>query len=202
MKVPIVITAPPPEFGELHASAEFTDPDIMDHDHTYVPGFSELRLARDRAIVEVMQGKRRPADVPTLPYNLRWVRNQSRDGKPDSRKVIRAGNRGYQAVTKQEHIGEGKLLKELPPGAKVEADGTILQGDTILMIAPADRVARNELQKQEKTRSAARRTEAGFAAAVAETGGRPMRSASPYINKELGQPVRAELNPKSKSKSE
>jgi hypothetical protein len=196
-----VNTEPPPEFGELHASAAFADPDIMDHDHTYVPGFSELRLARDRAIVEVMQGKRRAADVPTLPHNFRWARCQTRAGEPDNRKVIRAGNRGYKAVTMNE-VGEGKLLATLPPGAQTAADGTIRQGDTMLMVADAQRVARNELQKRAKTESAIRGSEAGFAAALAEAGGKPMKGASPYIKKELGQPVRAELNPKSKSKSE
>jgi hypothetical protein len=200
MKVPIVLTEPPPEFGELHASAEFADPNIMDHDHTYVPGFSELRLARDRAIIEVMQGKRRAADVPTLPYNFRWVRCQTKNGEPDNRKTIRAGNRGYRAITVDD-IGEGKLLPMLPPGAQKYGE-TIRQGDTILMVADAQRVARNELQKRAKTESAIRGSEAGFAAALAEAGGKPMKGASPYIKKELGQPVRAELNPKSKSKSE
>jgi hypothetical protein len=201
MKVPIILTEPPPEFGELHASAEFADPNIMDHDHTYVPGFSELRLARDRAIIEVMQGRRRAADVPTLPYNFRWVRSQTLAGKPDTRKMIQAGNRGYKMVTKDE-VGEGKLLATLPPGAEFNADGRVQQGDTVLMIADAQRVARNELQKRAKTESAIRGSEAGFAAALAEAGGKPMEGASPYIKKELGQPVRAELNPKSKSKSE
>ena len=52
----------------------------MDRDVTYVPGFSELRYARDAAILEVMRGKRRPQEVPTLPVNFRWARCQNKKG--------------------------------------------------------------------------------------------------------------------------
>jgi hypothetical protein len=52
----------------------------MDADLTYVPGFSELRLARDKAIVEVMQGRRRANEVPSLPMNFRWARFQNKKG--------------------------------------------------------------------------------------------------------------------------
>src|ERR1041385_732935 len=197
MKVPILNTEPPPEFGELSSSPEFLDPFGMDGDHTYVPGFSELRLARDRAILEVMQGKRKASDVPTLPHNFRWARFQDRKGEPDNRKVIRAGNRGYKAVTK-EQIGEGKLLRELPPGASLTTDGMVRQGDTILVVADAQRVARNQLLKRARTESATKGAEAGFAAALEAVGGRPMKGAAPYIEKVVGQPVRAELSPKPK----
>lgn len=197
MKVPILNTEPPPEFGELTSSPEFLEQSGMDGDLTYVPGFSELRLARDRAILEVMQGKRRAADVPTLPYNFRWARCQDKKGEPDNRKVVRAGNRGYKVITKDD-VGEGKLLKELPAGARMTADGMVRQGDTILMVATASRVARNEFAKRARTESATKGAEAGFAAALEAVGGRPVKGASPYISKEVGQPVRAELNPKPK----
>lgn len=201
MKVPIVITEPPPEFGELKESPEFFEASGMDRDLTYVPGFSELRFARDKAILDVMRGRKRASEVPTLPYNFRWARSQNREGKPDTRKVIRANNRGYRAVTVGD-IGEGKLLPDLPPGAEKMGDGTIRQGDTILMIADAQRVARNEFAKRARTESATKGAEAGFAAALESVGGRPMKGASPYIKKEVGQPVRAELNPKAKAKNE
>jgi hypothetical protein len=171
----------------------------MDQDLTYVPGFSELRFARDSAILEVMQGKRRANEVPTLPVNFRWARCQNKKGDPDNRKVIRAGNRGYRLVTKDQ-VGEGKLLKELPAGARWSGDGTVLQGDTVLMVADAERVARNEFQKRARTASATRGAEAGFAAALEAVGGKPSAGASPFINKEVGQRVRAELSPKTKAK--
>ena len=195
MKVPLIISTPPPEFGELTSTPEFRDPHGMDGDLTYVPGFSELRFARDQAILEVMQGKRRANEVPTLPVNFRWERCQNKKGDPDTRKVIQANNRGYQAVTKDQ-VGEGKMLKELPPGAQVAADGLIRQGDTVLMVADAQRVARNEFLKRARTESATKGAEAGFEAALQAVGGRPAKGASPYIQKEVGHPVRAELSPK------
>ena len=200
MKVPIIFTAPPPEFGELKESPDFRDTAAMNADLTYVPGFSEQRFARDAAINEVLQGKRRASEVPSLTVNFRWARCQNKKGDPDNRKVIRAGNRGYKAVTKDE-VGEGKLLPNLPAGARFTADGTIVQGDTVLMVAPADRVARNEFAKRARTESATKGAEAGFEAALQAVGGRPSKGASPYIQKEVGQRVRAELTPKPKVES-
>lgn len=197
MKVPIIFTEPPPEFGELTSTPEFYDQSAMNQDLTYVPGFSELRFARDKAIVEVMQGKRRASEVPSLPMNFRWSRCQNKKGEPDSRKVIRAGNRGYKAVTKDE-VGEGKLLRELPAGARFTADGTIQQGDTVLMVAPAERVARNEFLKRARTESATKGAEAGFESALEAVGGKAVRGAAPFIQKEIGPHVRAELTPKPK----
>lgn len=197
MKVPIIFSEPPPEFGELQQSAEFHDPQAMDRDFTYVPGWSELRRDRDRAIVEVLKGRRAAKDVPTLPVNLRWARCQNKKGEPDSRKVVRAGNRGYRAVTRDD-VGEGKLIADMPPGATWAADGTIRQGDVQLMIADAGRVARNELAKRAKTESATKGAEAGFEAALASLGGRPSKGAAPFIQKEVGQRVVAELTPKAK----
>lgn len=201
MKVPVIYSAPPPEFGELEGSAEFLDPNAMDQDHTYVPGFSELRVQRDKAIVEVLQGRRRMNEVPSLPVNFRWARFQNKKGEPDNRKVIRAGNRGYKIVTKDD-VGEGKLIPKLPAGATETADGQIRQGDTVLMVADAQRVARNELAKRARTESATKGAEAGFDAALKSMGARTVPGASPYIRKEVGNPVRAELNPKSKKSKE
>lgn len=195
MKVPIVFTTPPPEFGELTSSPEFLDQSAMNADLTYVPGFSELRFARDKAIVEVLQGRRSAKDVPTLPINFRWARCQNKKGESDNRKVIRAGNRGYKVVTKNE-VGEGRLLKDLPAGARFNAAGEIQQGDTVLMVADAQRVARNEFAKRARIESATKGAEAGFEAALEAAGGRITKGASPYIQKELGPHVRAELSPK------
>jgi hypothetical protein len=197
MKVPIIFSEPPPEFGELKESPEFHEQSGMNQDLTYVPGFSELRFARDKAIVEVLQGRRRASEVPTLPVNFRWARNQNKKGEADSRKVIRAGNRGYKAVTKDE-VGEGKLLPDLPAGARYAADGTIQQGDVVLMVATAQRVARNEFAKRARTESATKGAEAGFEAALEAVGGQRASGAAPFIQKEVGHRVRAELNPKPK----
>lgn len=199
LKVPLVISEPPPEFGELTSNPEFYNASGMDRDITYVPGFSELRYARDEAVLEVMRGRRRPQDVPTLPVNFRWARCQNKKGDPDTRKVIRHGNRGYRCVTK-EHVGEGKLIPELPAGASWSAAGTVQLGDTVLMVADADRVARNEFEKRARTASATRGAEAGFAAALEAVGGKPVAGAAPFIDKHVGQRTRAELSPKTKAK--
>jgi len=198
MKVPIIFSEPPPEFGELQSTPDFYDQSAMNQDLTYVPGFSEKRFARDKAIVEVLQGKRRANEVPSLDVNFRWARCQNKKGEPDSRKVIRAGNRGYKAVTKDQ-VGEGKLLPELPAGAQFTTDGQIRQGDTVLMVADAQRVARNEFAKRAKVASATRGAEAGFEAALEAVGGRPSRGAAPFIQKEVGPHIRAELTPKPKA---
>ena len=197
MKVPLIQTTPPPEFGELTSSAEFLDPNGMDGDLTYVPGFSEQRLARDKALVELRAGRIRAQDVPSLTHNFRWARCETKKGDPDNRKVIRAGNRGYTVVTK-ELVGDGKLLPTLPPGAHYAADGSIRQGDTQLMVAEAKIVARNEFQKAARTAAATRGAEAGFAAALDAMGAKPTKGTAPFISKEVGQRTRAELSPKTK----
>lgn len=197
LKVPLVLTQPPPEFGELQETPEFHDMATMNADLTYVPGFSEERYARDREINEVMKGTRRPKDVRSLTNNFRWARCQNKKGEPDSRKVVRAGNRGYEAVTK-EMVGAGKLIPTLPAGAVFAADGTVRQGDTQLMVATAARVARNEFNKRARTEASTRGAEAGFEAALEAVGGRPVRGAGPFIQKEVGRPVELEPKPKVK----
>lgn len=195
MRVPILNTEPPAEFGELKEMPEFHDSQGMDRDYTYVPGFSELRRHRDLAIAEVMAGKRAAKDVPTMPYNMRWARCQSRKGEPDTSKVIRAGNRGYRAVT-GEDVGPGKLIPSLPGGAVQQPDGTIRRGDVILMVAAADRVARNEFQKRVRTESLTRGALEGFAAAMASV--KSAAGSNPTVEQERGPTTQAQLTPKPK----
>lgn len=197
MKVPLIHTTPPPEFGELKQSPEFHEATGMDRDFTYVPGFSELRRARDVAIAEVRAGKRPANTVPTLPLNFRWARCVNRKGEPDSRKVIRAGNRGYKAVT-QDQVGPGKLLESLPAGASVAADGTIRQHDVQLMVATKEAAGRNEFQKRVRTESMSRGAKEGFEAALRASGIRDVQAGEPTIEQSTGQKVRAELTPKQK----
>lgn len=198
MKVPIILTSPPPEFGELTSSPEFLDENAMDSDLTYVPGFSELRLARDKAINEVLRGRLPAKDVPTLPRHFRWERCQNKKGEPDTRPMVQASNNGYRLVTK-DMVGEGKIVTALPPGAVETPEGTIMQGDVVLMVTDAARAARNEFQQRARTASATKGAEDGFAAAL-EAMGVKSAGAVPFIRKETGQRVRAELNPKKQSK--
>src|SRR5256885_11090286 len=47
LKVPLLDVTPPPEFGPVHADPDFANPAGADFDHTYVPGFSDMRRDRE-----------------------------------------------------------------------------------------------------------------------------------------------------------
>lgn len=143
---PIVASAPLSEFGDLPNSPEFNDPSLMDRDQSYVPGFSELRKARDLKVAEYAQGLIPASAVPTMKVNLRWARNQNKQGAADNTKPYSHGRKGYKVVTK-EHVGQ-EWLKALPPGATVGADGSIRNGDCILMVADAIDAAKSERAKR------------------------------------------------------
>src|SRR3990167_381766 len=151
MKVPLIDTTIGNEFGDLKETAAFNDSTGMDRDSTFVPGFSNLRRERDLAIAEVAAGKRHAKDVPTMPFNLRWARNQRQDGKPDSSKVFAHNTKGYEQISREKHVGHGKIIPSLPPGAVEGQDGTIRNGDTVLMIATKEAAAKNETVKQRMT---------------------------------------------------
>lgn len=152
MKRPLVETAIRTEFGDVQEDASFHDVAGADRDLTYVPGFSEMRRARDTVAADVASGKlpRHQAKQTPLPVNLRWTRATTPKGAPDAMKQIASGNLGYRAVTK-DMIGKEAWLKALPPGAVVQADGTIMKGDTILMVADGKQAARNAARKQVAT---------------------------------------------------
>ena len=194
MKRQIVITEPPPEFGELLESPQLNDPSFAGMDLSYVPGLSDQRLRHDQAMLKFSRGECSAKDVPKIDFNGRWVRCQNKKGDPDSRKVIGAGNRGYRIVTK-DMIGEGQPITAMPAGAVITG-GEVRLGDTVLMIAEGSRVAKNEFAKRAKTASQTRTAEAGFEMALKTMGVKPSAGAAPFISKELGKPVRAELNPK------
>ena len=196
MRVPLINTVPPPEFGALQEAPQFLDPAGQDRDYTYVPGFSELRRARDRAIAALARGVGKASDIPEMPCNMRWARCQNKKGDPDTRKAVSHGNRGYAAVTKDD-IGPGKLIESLPAGAFAAADGTIRQGDTMLMVASKEAAARNEWRKRLKTEQTMRGAEEGFRAAAAQLGV-PLKGADPSIIKEHPTHVRATLDATSK----
>jgi hypothetical protein len=163
MKRQLIETYVAPEFGELKNEPEFSDT-FGKRDLTFVPGFSDLRIARDLAVAEVRKGLRDGATVPTLPVNLRWARSQRKDGTPDSRKMISAGNLGYKVVTKED-IGQ-PWLTALPGGAAIAADGTIRLGDTTLMVATAEKAGKNAFAKRAKVEQQMAGAMAGFEAAA------------------------------------
>jgi hypothetical protein len=99
---PLTASAPLSEFGDLHQSADFNDPHLMDRDGSYVPGFSEMRRDRDIKVAEYQAGRIPASDVPTMTVNLRWARCQTKAGTPDNAKPFVHGRKGYRAVTKED----------------------------------------------------------------------------------------------------
>lgn len=142
MKRPLIRTEPVSEFGEFEASAfeGFGDERVMDF--TYVPGWSELRHRRDVELSEVADGTRKPEDVSSLPGNVRLVRRMG-GGAFDGKKIMSARNNGYRPIVEAD---KGKSwFTDLPPGAKVLEDGSIVNaaGDMQYMYAPPERAAHN-----------------------------------------------------------
>ena len=156
---PLIITEPPPDdFGEYKGTADFHE--RADADLTYVPGYSEIRLRRDRELSEMAQGKIRPAEVSTLPVALRWERVQNKLGTPDARELLSAVRQGYRAALKSD-IG-AEWLRELPPAATVAADGTIRQGDVQLLVTDQAHAARNLAEQRRRTEAQVRGTRSAF----------------------------------------
>jgi hypothetical protein len=166
------------EFGEVYEDANFVSAHVGT-DHSYVPGYSDLRKQRDMDMAAVQRGEKKLKDVASLPVRLQWTRAMRVSGnEPDNTKEIQAGNDGYRTVTKAD-IGQ-VWLKELPPGAKIVAGGAIRKGDVTLMVCDAPRAAKNAAQAQIQTMRE-----------VQDLSKRPLmakenKGAAPYIESTLG----------------
>lgn len=178
MKRPLVETKIRTEFGDVLE----TDVDLMSgqRDLTYIPGFSDQRQARDLELADIASGKkgRHEASLAPLEVNCHWVRSHTPAGAPDGRKQVGYGNSGYKVVDKSQ-IGKTGWLKELPPGATIEADGSIRKGDTILMVADAKTASQNAARKALATKRLTSDTEAAMGGLV-KVGAR----ADAYVRKE------------------
>ncbi len=154
MQRPLVPTTIRTEFGDVLDDVSFYDVGGADRDLTYVPGFSDMRRARDLELAAVASGKkdRRDANLAPLPVNVRWTRTTTIKGAPDGRKQIASGNLGYRAVNKSQ-IGKEPWLTKLPPGATVDPDGSIRKGDTVLMVTDGQTAARNVARRQAQTKN-------------------------------------------------
>lgn len=150
-KRPIVATGIRTEFGDVQEDAAFFDTAGADRDLTYVPGFSDMKRARDLELAAVASGAKgkHEANIKSLPVNVRWTRVTTPKGAPDGMKQISTANLGYKAANKSD-IGK-EWLRELPPGAAYTADGSIQKGDTILMVTDGKTAARNSARKQAAT---------------------------------------------------
>lgn len=155
LKVPLIPTAAISEFGDLRESSAFNDPQVMDQDTSYVPGFSEMRRTHDIQKAEYLRGERTWDSVLKLPVNLRWARCQDKAGTPDSTKVFRAGTKGYVPVNGHtiEKGGDSgnDWLTAMPPGCVLGPDGSIRRGDVQLMVCSKEDAARSEIAKRART---------------------------------------------------
>lgn len=182
-KVPLIQSEPVSEFGDIALTSEFHDPAAMARDHSYVPGFSEMRRERDLQIAEVKAGTRDGRDVRQLPVNCRWARSQNKAGEPDSSKMFSHSRRGYRAVTKDD-VGKNDWFKELPGGTSYAADGTIRNGDLTLMVCDRESAARNQKRKEIETNARLTGAVNTFAHNLQAANGRIPRGADPYVRME------------------
>lgn len=136
-------------FGEVDPGALAQDDGV---DTFYVKGYSDKVKERDRALLDVAQGRRNPKDVPTLPGNLRWTRRVT-PGKqePEAIKPMRARNLGYEVVKWDDaKKGDHPAVKAIPDGATRGPGGEIIMGDLMLVFAGAPQAARNEARKAQR----------------------------------------------------
>lgn len=182
---PLIQSQPLSEFGDFPDSPEFNDPNAQDRDQTYVPGFGDLRRKRDAAIAEYNAGRIGRHEVPTLPVNLRWARNQNKAGVPDSAKPFLHGRKGYRMVTAADV--NPVWLTELPPGAQIGADGSIRNGDCILMVATAQDAAKSERNKRALVQERLKGVEASFEQNALQAGAN--MKAQPYQTMSPAEPT-------------
>ena len=184
MTRPLIDTTIRTEFGDVLESAEFYDVSAADRDLTYVPGFSDMRRARDLEISAVAQGRKdkRDAKIEPLPVNCRWVRATTVRGDPDAGKQITSANLGYTAVTKKD-IGQ-PWLTALPPGATLAADGAIRKGDTVLMVATQKQAARNAAVKAAYVRRMNAEVDKSLVRGDLHDVGARVTGSDPYIKQE------------------
>lgn len=181
-KVPLINTAALSEFGDLTDSARFYDPEGIDRDHSYVPGYSEIARTAAIQLAEVQRGVRAPNNVQFAPVRLRWARSQTVGGQPDSTKQFGHSKKGYRLVNAKSDVGTD-WLKELPPGAQIGADGSIRNGDCVLMVATAEQARKNEFTKRRLTEERTKGAEGAFAQMIENARG-VNRGATPFTKTE------------------
>lgn len=180
---PLIETTIRTEFGDVLDDASFYDVSGSDRDLTYVPGFSDMRRARDLELAQVASGKlpAHKAKREPLPVNLRWARATDTKGSPDSRKLVAAGNMGYKLVN-QSDVKQHAWLRDVPPGSDIGVDGSIRKGDTVLMVADGKTAARNAARKAAQTARMQRDT-AAAAGGLLDVGSRK-QGVEPYVKTE------------------
>jgi hypothetical protein len=185
-RVPLIPTTPISEFGDFtQADLADTRPQGLENDGTYVPGFSEKRIAHDLAVERYWKGEIKRDEIPTLPVNLRWARIQNKAGKDDNTKPFSHGRKGYRFVEKSD-VGS-EWLTELPGGTQWNAAGQLVNGDTALMVASARDAARNEATRRRDLDARMMGITNTFAQTVAQTGS--YKGADVQVDKSVGAPL-------------
>lgn len=177
---PLIETKVLTEFGEVYDSPDFYQVNGADKDHTYVPGFSDLRRARAVAQARAKRGEIPASAVPLMQVRLQWVRTQKTNSAPDNTKEVQAGNDGYREVTNKD-IGQ-PWLTALPQGAKVIAGGRIQKGDVTLMVCDGQQAAKNAARNAFQTKRMLTESKSP----LLKEGDR-VRGADPYIESKLAE---------------
>ncbi len=176
-RVPLIESLPLSEFGEFEEDRQSATG--VERDGTYVPGFSEMRINRDNKVGEFLRGEIKAADIPNLPVNLRWARDQNKAGQPDNTKPFNHARKGYRLVTKDD---EGKdWFQKIPGGAQWNAAGNLRNGDTVLMVATAKDAARNESNRRRELAARMSGVSNVFQQNLAKEGVRATKGTDPTI---------------------
>jgi hypothetical protein len=185
-KVPLIPSAPLSEFGDFDPKELIDDrPQGLERDGSYVPGFSEMRVARDTAMGQYLRGEISADKVPVLPVNLRWARGQDKAGKPDSQKSFSHSRKGYRFVTK-DMVGKNDWLREMPGGTQWNAAGHLANGDLELMVCDAKNAARNETARRRETDERMNGLTDSLEQNLTQQGTRAYKGADTYIEKSKG----------------
>lgn len=105
-----------------------------------IGGYSDVR--RDKELA-----RRKGERVEPMPFRLHWVRNQSATGGTDA-KMTQFRMDGYAPV-KWEDLQ--KLGISVTDAAQRAPDGTVVCGDTTLMLCPRERAAANHARVRQLT---------------------------------------------------
>jgi len=140
-----------------------------------------MRVQRDTAVGRLLRGEINRGDVPVLPVNLRWARNQNKAGQPDNAKPFGHAQKGYRMVTKED---QGKdWLMQIPGNAQWDSAGNLRNGDTVLMVATARDAARNESARRRELDERLTGVTNSFSRNLAQDGTKTYKGADTYVEK-------------------
>ena len=132
------------EVGDRNPFGEDIDASVMEsaqRDIFYIPGYSDVRHARELAI-------RNGESPPPMPFRLQWVRAENTQGV-DRRKISEWKSKGYQVLSWEQAAELGLDIPSTP--ADKGPGGEVRNGDQVLMYAPKAVAAANYARWQQDT---------------------------------------------------